>query len=466
MAALSSPGIGSGLDVNALVSKLMSVEQKPLTLLATKETTFNSKLSAYGSLKSALSTLQSAGYTLATPSTFTGRSTSLSDTTIMTATAATAATEGTYAINVTTLATNRTVRSDTAYAATTDTFNLGTLNIAVDGGAPVAVTIDATNNTLDGIRGAINAASAGVTATVVNDGTTNRLVLTAKNTGLDGDFTVAVTDSGAGGTNALNLLDYAGGAGAATKFVSAQTPVDADLTVNGLQVIRSSNTFTDVISGVTMNLTKAGTTSLTVSRNTAAVTTAVTTFVTAYNAVNKLLHDTSAYNASTGKASILTGDGTVRNIQSQLTNLVGTSLTGLSGGIASLNDIGITLQKDGSLATNSTKLQAALDDTSKDVAGLFSKTTTGNEGVAVRLNTVLDSIIGAEGQMTGRTKGIDNSLKDIAKQKTTLQARLTAIEARYRKQFTSLDTLLASLQQTTSYLTQQLESLAKQTASR
>lgn len=457
---LASPGIGSGLDINGLVTKLMQVESQPLTLLKTKETGVQAKLSAYGTLKSALSTLQSSGFALASAATFNARTTSFSDTSVATATATTDATPGTYGIVVTNIAKNLTIRSDAAYAATSETFNTGTLTITTGTGA-TPITIDASNNTLTGVRDAINSANAGVSATIVDDGTSNRLVLTASSPGSDGSFTVAATDSGSGGTHALTELDYAGGAGVAGQTLRVQTADDAQLSVNGLSITRSSNTLTDVITGVTLNLAKAGSTTLTLGRDTAAVSTAVTAFVKAYNDVNKLVHDAMAYNPNTGKAAVLTGDATVRGVQSQLSRLISTSVTGLSGGISTLSDIGISVLKDGSLSTNTSTLQAALSDTTKDVAGLFSKTTYGNEGIAVRLNTVIDGFIGTSGQLTGRTDGLNDSLADIAKQRTTLQNRLEEIEDRYRKQFNALDLLMARMQSTTAYLTQQLDRLAK-----
>ncbi|MBP9712215.1 MAG: flagellar filament capping protein FliD [Sterolibacterium sp.] len=460
--ALSSPGLGSGLDVNGLVSKLMSVEQRPLAALNTKEAGYQAKLSAFGSLKGALSSLQTAVGTLTSSSTFTSRTASGSDPTVLTATAANSAAVGSYAVNVTQLAKNLTIRSDTAYAAITDTFNTGSLDITV-GATTKTVTIDSTNNTLDGIRNAINAASAGVTATIVNDGSTNRLVLTAGNTGSAGAFTVAATDAGSGGTNVLTNLAYAGGAGVAGATLRMQPADDAQLSINGLSVTRSNNTFSDVIEGLSFSLSKTGTSNVTVSRNTSSISNALNGFIKAYNDVNKMLHDTTAFNASTGKASILTGDGAVRNIGSQLKSILGAQVSGLSGGVSSLSDLGVSVQKDGSLSVNGTKLQAALDNPAMDVVGLFTSNTSGNTGIGRRFSDALSGMIGPTGIISGKTEGINSSIADIGKQRSALQVKLTSIESRYRSQFTALDTLMSKMTQTTNYLTQQLDQLAKQT---
>lgn len=465
--ALSSPGIGSNLDVNSIVSQLMAIEQQPLTALAKKEAGYQAELSAFGTLKSALSSLQSAAQGLANTSTYTGMMTSVSDSTIVSASATSSAIAGTYSVAVSQLAMNHTVRSNVNYA-TEDTFKGGTLSIQIGSGTAVDVTIS-DGSTLSGISSAINSANAGVTASVVNDGTTNRLVLKSNTTGSTGAITIAVNQTGTGGTPIApgvvqNLTDFNTVGG---NLAEVQAATNALFSVNGLAVTRSTNTISDVISGVTLTLTKAGsigspvTSNLTVSRNTSSVQGAIVAFVNAYNAVAKNLTSVSAYDAVNKKASVLTGDGTVRSIQSKLSGLVQTSMAGISGGIRSLSDIGITLQKDGTLATDISKLQAALNDTSKDVASLFTSTSTTNKGIAVRFNEALESMVGSSGLINGRTDGINQSIKDVGSRRDTLNRRLLDIEARYRAQFTRLDTLISSMNKTSTFLSQQLAALPK-----
>ena len=207
--SISSPGIASGLDVNGIISKLMELERIPLTKLNTKETSFQAKLTAFGSIKGSLSTLQTTAAMLTNASTFSSKTVSVSDATVLAASASSSAAAGSYSLNVTQLAKYHTLRSNTNYAATTDTFNTGTLAIAIDGGTAVNVAITGGNNTLAGIRQAINDADAGVTATIINDGATNRLVLKSNTSGSVGDISVAVTDDSSGGTHALSGLDSA-----------------------------------------------------------------------------------------------------------------------------------------------------------------------------------------------------------------------------------------------------------------
>lgn len=454
MAGISAPGLGSGLDINGIISKLMEVERQPLTVLARREAGEQAKLTAFGSLKGALSSLQTAARTLAAEGTFAGRTASGFDSAVLSASASASAAAGSYAINVTQLANFHALRSNTDYAATTDTFNHGTLSIAIGGGTAVNVTIGATNNTLAGIRTAINEANAGVTASIVNDGTTNRLVLASKTSGTAGAISVNVTDSASGGTHALTGL-------ASASMVETQAADNAELSINGIAISRSSNTITDAVDGLTLSLKKEGTTTLTVAQNTGAVTAAVNAFVKAYNDAVGQIRSMTAYDAANKRASVLTGDSTARGIQSQLASLASAQVTGIAGGIARLSDLGIRVQADGTLATDSGKLAAALADRDIDVAGFFTRTTAGNEGIAVRFGTVLEGMVGSAGLITGRTDGINATIKDIQKRGESLNLRLEQIEKRYRSQFTALDTLISSMNQTSQFLSQQLANLPK-----
>jgi len=449
---ISSLGVGSGLDLNGIVSKLMAVESQPLTALATKEAGYQAKISALGSIKGVLSDLQSAANTLAQPGVFTGISATSSSTTTLTASATTAASTGTYAIGVTQLAKYHSVRSTGAYTATTNTFTEGTLAITVGSGTPVNVTIDGTNNTLAGIRDAINSAKAGVSASIVNDGTNQRLLLTSSTLGSAGAISVAATDSGSGGSFALGQL-------ASASLVSTQPAQDAQLTINGLAITRSSNSIADAIEGVTLNLVDAGNSTLKVAKNTAATVGAIDGFVKAFNAAKTQIASLSSYNTETKTAAILTGDTTVRGVMSRLNQLVFSSVSGIAGGIRNLSNIGITLQKDGTLSLDTATLTTALNDPSKDVQGLFTQTTTSNPGIAVRFNNELKAMLATNGLIDSRTTGISASIKDVQQRSKALQTRLVQIEQRYRTQFSALDSTIASLNQTSQYLTQQLAKL-------
>lgn len=459
MATISSPGLGSGLDINGIIGKLMQVERQPLTTLARREASFQARLTAFGSLSGALASLQTAARTLATPATFTGNTATAANSALLSAAATGTAAAATYDVAITQLARQHALRSNTPYAATTDTFTTGTLAITVGSGAAVNIAIDGSNNTLAGIRAAINGANAGVNASIIHDGTTNRLVLTSKTSGSAGTIAVAVTDAGSGGTHAISGL-------ASAALVTTQAAQNANLTINGMAISSSSNTIDTAIEGVTLSLRQTGTTTLSVAPNTAAISQAVNAFVTAYNGALGSIRTQTAFDATSQRASVLTGDSTARSIQGRLGTLVGTAVSGSASGIARLSDIGIGVQRDGSLAIDSTRLNAALANSPQDVAALFSQATPGNQGIAVRFDTLLKDILGPAGMIASRTEGINASIKDLQRRAEAFTLRLSSIETRYRAQFTALDTLIASMTQTSNFLTQQLANLPKTSSDR
>lgn len=454
MATISSPGLGSGLDVNGIITKLMQVESQPLVALNTKEASYQAKLSAFGALKGALSSLQTASKTLTSSSTFTAMSASSSDSTVLTGAADTTAVAGTYEIAVSKLAQTHAVHTNVNYG--TDTFDSGTLRITIGTGTPVDIALT-TTSTLSGIRDAINTANAGVTATIVNDGTADRLVLTSETTGSAGAITLAAPTSNNDGTRRLTDLIGAN----LTQDRAAQ---NAELTINGLAISRSSNTITDAIAGVTLTLAKADavtppSSTLTISKNTGTVTTAVNAFAKAYNDVVSQIKSLTTYDAANGKASVLTGDSTARSVQAELATLVHASISGVGGGISRLSDIGVTVEKDGTLKVDTSTLSDVLADPDMDVVTFFTSTATGNAGIAVRFEGLLDSMIQSDGLIDSRTEGISASIKTLGQRREAMQRRLVAIEKRYRAQFSALDALVASMNSTSSYLAQQLANL-------
>lgn len=404
--AISSPGIGSGLDINGIVSQLMALERRSVTVLDTKEAKYQAQLSAYGALKGALSTFQSAVATLATASKFTTVKASVADATIATV-SATAAADGSYALEVQTLARAHKLKSTTFAASSTSvgsgklTISFGTYNadtFTVNPDKPSKeITISAGQASLAGVRDAINAANAGVTASIVNDGTGNRLTVTSKDTGLANALRITVDDDDGTDTDmsGLSQLHYDGrdtsGIQNLTQTVEAQ---NATARIDGIDISKSSNTITDAIEGVTLTLLKENTpstTAVTIARDTAGVQASVQGFVKAYNDLYKVMTDLSKYDATAKKASILTGDSTLRAVQAQLRNIFNTALTTAGGGLSSLADVGITFQKDGTLKLDATKLTAALADPAKDVATLFAAVGKPTDSLISFVNSTQDT---------------------------------------------------------------------------
>ncbi|MGZ8228762.1 MAG: flagellar filament capping protein FliD [Burkholderiales bacterium] len=385
--AISSPGVGSGLDVNGIVSQLMAVERRAVTAVDTKEAKFQAQLTAYGSLKGALSTFQSTVAALASPAQFTAMKATVADATVATVSASGAA-AGTYSLEVQTLAQPHKLKSEPV-AATSTTIGSGTLTISFGtysgdtfalnaDKASTEISIASGQSSLVGIRDAINAADAGVTAGIVNDGTGYRLTVSSKETGVANAVRIAVNDDDGTDTDTAGLsqLAYDGrtvsGVTNLTETVAAQ---NATALVDGIAINKASNTFTDVIEGVTLTLLKENTpdkTTVTIARDTAGIQASVEAFVKSYNDLNKTISGLSKYDAANKKPSTLTGDATVRAVQTQLRNVFNTALSTSGGGFTALADIGITFQTDGTLKLDSSKLSTALADSNKDISTLFA----------------------------------------------------------------------------------------------
>lgn len=469
---ISSPGLGSGLDVNGIVGQLMAIEQRPLLLLTNKEATQQAQISAYGSLKGALSSFQSSVKTLTNLSIFTGIKASVGDSTIATASASANAAVGSYQIEVQNLAQAQKIKSE-SFATTSTAIGSGTLTIEFgtyngDGtftSNPTkiskTITIESDQTDLASIRDSINEADAGITASIVNDGSGNRLVLASNNTGIDNALKITVSDDDGNNLDNAGLSKLAydattGGTANMTQTVAAQ---NATMVIDGITISKSSNTIKDALEGVTFNLLKAApgtTTSLSISQDTSKIQTAVSAFVGAYNELVKTISDISRYDSANKQASILTGDATVRTVESQIRGVLNSFLPGAPSSLNSLSQIGINFQKDGTLQLDNAKLTSVINDPEKDLGSLFA-----TNGFAVKLEKLVDGMLKSNGLIDGRLDGINDTIKDIGKQREMLGRRLEDVEKRYRAQFTALDTMIASMTQTSTFLQQQLSNLPK-----
>jgi len=396
-ASLSSPGVGSGLDVAGIVSKLMTVEKRPLTLMDAQISADQAKISAYGTLKSALATLQSAVGGLGTAASFKTLTASVSDSTLLTTSAGSGAVAGTYSVEVTKLAQAQKLVS-AGFAGTGDTLGTGTLTFdfgtfdgvgfTSNGNGTKTVTIAAGQNSLAGIRDAVNAANIGVTATIVNDGSAsgNHLVFTAGASGAANSLKITVADEDGNAIDDAGLsrlaYDPAGSAGAGRNVEQKVAAQDAALVIDGIAIRRSSNTVSDAIQGVTLNLAKTnvGTpATLSVAADTGNVATLVGSFVTAYNQLQTTLGNLTKYDPAQKHGSVLTGDGTLRQIQTQLRAILGGSLS--SGTYTTLAQAGLQFKSDGTLALDSTKLDTALKANAGAVTQLFAAVGTASDAL-------------------------------------------------------------------------------------
>ena len=476
MASISSLGLGSGLDLNSILTSLRNAENLPLQAIQQRQTSYTAKLSAYGQLQSALSSLQSVASALAKPALFQGVNASSSASGVLSAKADSDADTGSFAVNVTklaqvqSLAATGVASASTAIGDGTVTIEFGTISGGTPDGnghynsatftpdasrTPQSITIDASNHTLTGIRSAINANSAlGVTASIVNDGTGTpyRLVLTSKTTGEKSSMHITV----AGDPALANLLEY--DATAVTQNLQeTSTAQDAKLTVNGIAVSSATNSVKDAIGGVTMTLASTGSSTVTVAKDTASVTNAINAFVSAYNGLQNTAASLSAYSVENKSGAALNGDSTLRNIQVRLRSVLNTPQS--SGTMTMLSQAGVSFTKNGTLQVDSTKLGKALETDLDGVMELFSG-VSGSGGFGRQVSSLIDGFNGTNGLLKAAQNGINSTLKELDKQFSDVEARINATMARYQAQFSRLDTLVSSMNQSGSYLTQQFASMS------
>jgi len=475
-------GIGSGMDIKGMVEAIVAAERAPkegqLAKLESKTTT---QLTSLGQLKSAISNFQSALSTLNSPSSFLARTATSSDSKVVTASASQSAQAGSYQIDVQQLASS----SKVALAAIDGDakLNTGTLNIKVGDTALPGITIDSSNNTLAGIRDAINEAgkSAGVSATIITDDHGSRLVLSSSKAGEGNDITVAVDETGVEeGRVSLSELAYGGPASKPSlddfaeeedpeaAFAAAladyekggqtlATAQSAKLTIDGLAVTRDSNSISDVVAGLSFEVKGAGSSTLSVTKDEAGVEANVKKFVESYNTLMTFINTetkvTTVNDSSAPVTGALVGDASVRSlvntIRSELVSPQG------EGAVRALADMGITTKKDGTLEMDSDKVKKAISTDFEGVAAYF----TGDSGLTSRLSDKLKPYTDGGGILESRTDSLQATIDKVDKQKEDLDTRMKALEERLYKQYNAMDSLVAQLMSTSDSLTQLFDSM-------
>ena len=465
MASISSLGIGSGLKLADILDSLTTAEKAQLTPISKQQSSYTAKLSAYGTLKSSLEAFQTANTALNKADLFTATSTS-SSTTAFSATTTGSAIAGKYTISVSQLAQAQTLTTKNAQPdsktaiATADskiTFTAG------NGKDPVTVDISAANSSLTGIRDAINKADAGVTASIINVGNGQyRLSITSTETGADNAVSISVS-----GDSALqSFMGYNGtSTDASNGMTESVTAQNAKLKVNNVDIENSSNTISDALEDITLNLNDVttGNQTLTITQDNTKAQTAIKDWVTAYNALQDTFSSLTKYTAvdpgadaqSTSNGALI-GDTTLRTIQTQLKSAL--SNTASSSAFKTLAQIGITSDPStGQLEIDDTKLTAALKKDSADVGQLIvgdGKKT----GITTNIGSNLTSWLSSTGIIQAAKDGVSKTLNKLTKDYNAASDIIDAKVARYKAQFTQLDVLMTSLNNTSSYLTQQFES--------
>jgi len=448
MAVLSSPGIGSNLNVSGLVNTLVTAAKTPQqNQIDARRSDVKSQLSGLGTLKSALSSLRDALAGLGDGSAFNKFLATASSTDRFAASTDSTAAAGTYSIAVEQLAVAE--KASSAAFASGATLDAGSLTLNV-GSKSLTIAVGSGTNTLAQIAGAINRSSQnpGVSASVVSAADGDHLVLTSSKTGTQNAFTVSGSGSVAGlaydpvhGVNGLNTVSSA---------------ADAKLSVDGFEITSASNAVQGAIQGVTLNLTAVSGSkppdTLTIKADTDSIKNAVQAFVTSYNKFVAATKSLTSYDSASGKSGALLGDSTMLGITSRIAQTFATKGGADGDAVRWLSDVGLRFELDGTLSVNNDKLNSALASTPAQVKNLFSNTS----GYGSRLTPMLAGYLSSGGILDARTDSLNKNNKALDSAQSRLDARMDTLTTMYTTQFSKLDQLLTSLNSTSSFLTRQL----------
>lgn len=477
--AISSPGVGSGLDIQSIVSQLVALEQKPLTQLQTAASSTKAKLSAFGQLKSQFANLQDQAAKLAGSTLWSGLSLSSSNSAAISGTLGTAATATRFNMEVSQLAQAQGTASAVVPTGTNMsgrlTIALGTWSQVDDdndpdtptvsqfgpqsGQTPVNVDIAATDKLSDIVK-KINDADAGVSATILKDASGERLLIRSDETGATNGFRIQTSNAGVGSSIAQLGYDPENGSSGMTLSQAAQNTL---ATINGVSVSSTNNVFENAVPGITLtaNQVTTGPVDIRVSKDTAAMKTAITNLVSSYNALSSALSTMTAVAPEGGTSGTLQGDGTVNNLQNMLRRTVTGAVAG--GSFNSLSAVGVEFQKDGTLKVNDSKLTAALQN--PEALQAFFVGTDSNPGLGARVRSLAQGLLGSTGAITSRTNALQGSLDRNAKEQDKIEARISLTEERLYAKYSRLDASLTQMNSLSSYVSQQVTSWNNQKSS-
>ena len=461
MATITNLGSNSGLPLEDILSKLQAAEEKKLQQYTVRQTSFETRVTAYGQLKSAVEAVQKAAAVLGKPETLGAVKGSVTGGDALTATvAAEGAVAGQYTINVKNIATSQTLQSGAVADRKASNGATGSFEIELADGTKK--TVDLKDDTsLNGIVKAVNADDTlGVRATVITDGDgKSYLMMTAKDTGVQASVkSITVT----GDQSLKDVLNYNTDAADTSKKMTATAAVDAEIDINGITVKSGTNNISTAIDGVTLNLSSKTETgkpiTLKLESDPSVASKAIQSFVTAYNTLQTTIKNLTAFDAAAATNQPLTGDGTTRAIQSSLASAL-QFVTG-EGTLRSLADLGITTNpQTRQLTLDQTKLDKALASNGADV----SRMLTGENGLAANFAKATKDILSDTGSIKTKTDGLAKSIANVKDQYTRAKAAGEASLELMRAQFVQLDKFVAQQSVTANYLTQQFAAMNKST---
>lgn len=468
MATISSPGVGSNLDVKSIISQLVALEKRPLDALKVQAATVNTKISTFGQIKSLVSTLQDAAGKLTSVTGWNAVSAASSDSSFVSASAVGGTLPTTFSVEVQSLAKAQSTASaailpaGAALGAGTVRLEIGKWSgapatFAPNSGQPVDIAISASDKLTD-VASKINGSNAGVTASVLTDASGERLLLRSKSTGEAAGFRLSVMEGGdtdpfsAGNTDATGLSRLVAGS------TVTQAAADAKATVNGIAVSSATNTFANTVSGVTFNAVQVTTApvEITISKDNSAVQGNIDDFVKAYNSINQVLNEATKYDAAAKQGGLLQGDSTTIALQNSLRNAI-QSVTKGSSVYQRLADVGITQQRGGDLTVDSAKLNTAMTQNMDELKNLFRSTGGGSsDGIAVKLKALTTNLLGNDGFFKTKDDTLQLSIKRNSKDQASVLAKADAFEKRITQRYNALDSQMTSLNALNSYVAQQV----------
>ena len=475
MPAITSLGIGSGADINSIVTQLVALESRPLVQMRNAATTLQTQVSSYGQLSSLFGALQTSANNLTGSSLWSRSTATSSDDTAVAVVGGSTAAAGGYAVSVQKLAANQTVVSTTSYADASALVGSGTMTLELGqwdlppmnflpqvGRTPVTVPITA-SDTLQTLRDKINGLGAGVNASIVTDSNGARLSLRSSDSGASNGFRLSVADDDLNNTDANGLSRFAfNPGGGSTQMEQKLAASNAEATVNGIAVVSASNELSGVVDGLTLRLRKEnfGSASVAVTSDRDAVKTAIQSFADAYNALSKAIADQTKYDPGTRVGGPLQGDSAATGLQRQLRTLLNVA-SGASSTFSRLSDVGLQVQRDGTLKVDAGKLDSATTNLA-ELKKAFSNSDTNNsanDGFARRYATLATQVLGSDGSLTTRTEGLRTRITKNGEDQANLSDRVDRFRARLVAQYTVLDGNLSKLNALSSYVTQQMAQL-------
>lgn len=472
MATISSPGIGSGLDVKSIVSQLVDIEKQPLTKLKVEAASVQARVSTYGEIKSLVSALGTAAGTLTSLTTWNAVSATSSrpESVIASASGGTAA--NSFSVRVDNIAKAQSYSSASivgggALGAGTLTIQPGSFDTSVaapfpfdDAGTPIEITVSATD-TLADVASKINDLKGPIQATILNDGTGERLLLRSRDTGVASGFQVSVSDTDGNNADTAGLSRLISN-GLGNDALVTQYAENAQITVNNsITVTSSSNKFENVVSGVTLNIPDTATTGpgsvseIRISSNQETITTAINQFVTAFNKLNSYLAEATKFDAGTKSAGLLQADSFAIGIQRSLRGILQSTTEGSV--FTRLSEVGITAQLGGNLEIDSTKLTAGLSkpDELRNLFRIDNQNDRSN-GVGLKIKKFADGLLSADGLFRVREDSLKRSLELNSQEQTRVNEKAARIEAALNRRYSALDAQLAGLTALNNYVAQQV----------